>query len=64
MLHQGKQPGVQKFPLDVPNIRSQKQISQSVLVCNCSENMEKLQKIPALCYGFIKIVIASTKIVN
>ena len=46
MLHQDKQRGLQKFPLDVPDIRSRKQISQSVLVCNCSENMGKLQKIP------------------
>ena len=58
MLHQGKQRGLQKFPLDVPDIRSRKQIYQSVLVCNCSENTR------TLCYGFIKIVIVSTKIVN
>ena len=54
MLHQGKQRGLQKFPLDVPNIRSRKQIYQSVLVCNCAENTR------TLCYGFIKIVIVST----
>ena len=46
-LHQGKQRRLQKSPLHVHSIRSQNQIIQFALVCNCSENMGKVQKILA-----------------